>query len=148
MYDNNINKRKKTIKINNKKRRIQRNRRILFSSILSLIILIFLGIIVRNLYITNRCSNLIYAIDHYFTSYSDKDLRLIKVESISIISKTNNEIEIEASGFSYKKPYNKTTLIGRFTQNSHGQWVIQSIIKGGQNDDENSKTTKSILDNN
>ena len=70
---------------------------------------------------------LIYSLDYYFTHWKDKYLRLIEVESFSVISKKNNTVEIEAYGFTYKKPYEKTYLIGTFTQDSKGRWQMKSV---------------------
>lgn len=85
------------------------------------------------MYISYRCSNFIYSVDYYFTHWKDKSLRLIEVESISVISKVDNNIEIEAYGFAYEKPYKKTYLIGTFTEDDKGRWHMESVkIKDAQ----------------
>ena len=125
-------KKQNLIKINHKKKKIQRNRKIIATGIL-LLTLFIIGTSIKNMYISYRCSNFIYSVDYYFTHWKDRSLRLIEVESISVISKVDNNIEIEAYGFAYEKPYKKTYLIGTFTEDDKGRWHMESVkIKDAQ----------------
>ena len=125
-------KKQNLLKINHKKKKIQRNRKIIVISIL-LLTLFIIGTSIKNMYVSYRCSNFIYSVDYYFTHWKDKSLRLIEVESISVISKVDNNIEIEAYGFAYEKPYKKTYLIGTFTEDDKGRWHMESVkIKDAQ----------------
>lgn len=125
-------KKQNLIKMNHKKKKIQRNRKVIAIGIL-LLTLFIIGTSIKNMYISYRCSNFIYSVDYYFTHWKDKSLRLIEVESISVISKVDNNIEIEAYGFAYEKPYKKTYLIGTFTEDDKGRWHMESVkIKDAQ----------------
>ena len=119
-------KKQNLLKINHKKKKIQRNRKIIVISIL-LLTLFIIGTSIKNMYVSYRCSNFIYSVDYYFTHWKDKSLRLIEVESMSVISKIDNTIEIEAYGFAYEKPYKKTYLIGTFTEDDQGRWHMTSV---------------------
>ena len=119
-------KKQHLIKINHKKKKIQRNRKIIATCIL-LLTLFIIGTSIKNMYVSSKCSNLIYSVDYYFTHWKDKSLRLIEVESMSVISNTDNKIEIEAYGFAYKKPYKKTYLIGTFSEDDKGRWHMESV---------------------
>ena len=119
-------KKQNLIKINHKKKKIQRNRKIIAIGIL-LLTLFIIGTSIKNMYVSYRCSNFLYSVDYYFTHWKDKSLRLIEVESMSVISKVDNKIEIEAYGFAYEKPYKKTYLIGTFTEDDKGHWHMESV---------------------
>lgn len=119
-------KKQNLIKINHKKKKIQRNRKIIVISIL-LLTLFIIGTSIKNMYVSYRCSNFIYSVDYYFTHWKDKSLRLIEVESMSVISKIDNTIEIQAYGFAYEKPYKKTYLIGTFAEDDKGRWYMKSV---------------------
>lgn len=119
-------KKENLIKINHKKKKIQRNRKIIATCIL-LLTLFIIGTSIKNMYVSSKCSNLLYSVDYYFTHWKDKSLRLIEVESMSVISNTDNKIEIEAYGFAYKKPYKKTYLIGTFSEDDKGRWHMESV---------------------
>ena len=119
-------KKQNLLKINHKKKKIQRNRKIIVISILVLTLFI-IGTSIKNMYVSYRCSNFLYSVDYYFTHWKDKSLRLIEVESMSVISKIDNTIEIEAYGFAYEKPYKKTYLIGTFTEDDKGRWHMTSV---------------------
>lgn len=119
-------KKQNLIKINHKKKKIQRNRKIIIIAIL-LLTLFIIGTSIKNMYISYRCSNFIYSIDYYFTHWKDKSLRLIEVESMSVISKVDNTIDIQACGFAYEKPYKKTYLIGTFAEDDKGRWHMKSV---------------------
>lgn len=119
-------KKQNLIKINHKKKKIQRNRKIIIIAIL-LLTLFIIGTSIKNMYVSYRCSNFIYSVDYYFTHWKDKSLRLIEVESMSVISKIDNTIEIQAYGFAYEKPYKKTYLIGTFAEDDKGRWYMTSV---------------------
>ncbi|MDO5779494.1 MAG: hypothetical protein Q4Q02_03110 [Clostridium sp.] len=119
-------KKQNLIKINHKKKKIQRNRKIIIIAIL-LLTLFIIGTSIKNMYVSYRCSNFIYSVDYYFTHWKDKSLRLIEVESMSVISKIDNTIEIQAYGFAYEKPYKKTYLIGTFAEDDKGRWYMKSV---------------------
>ena len=119
-------KKQNLLKINHKKKKIQRNRKIIVISIL-LLTLFIIGTSIKNMYVSYRCSNFLYSVDYYFTHWKDKSLRLIEVESMSVISKVDNKIEIEAYGFAYEKPYKKTYLIGTFIEDDKGHWHMESV---------------------
>ncbi|WP_294132538.1 hypothetical protein [uncultured Clostridium sp.] len=119
-------KKQNLIKINHKKKKIQRNRKIIAIGIL-LLTLFIIGTSIKNMYVSYRCSNFLYSVDYYFTHWKDKSLRLIEVESMSVISKVDNKIEIEAYGFAYEKPYKKTYLIGTFIEDDKGHWHMESV---------------------
>lgn len=125
-------KKQNLIKMNHKKKKIQRNRKVIAIGIL-LLTLFIIGTSIKNMYVSYRCSNFLYSVDYYFTHWKDKSLRLIEVESMSVISKVDNKIEIEAYGFAYEKPYKKTYLIGTFTEDDKGRWHMESVkIKDAQ----------------
>ena len=113
-------------KLHNKKLRIQKTKKFATLCIILLSLLI-IGTSIKNMYVYFRCSDFIYSLDYYFTHWKDKDLRLIEVDSFSVISKTDNTVEIEAYGFTYEKAYEKTYLIGTFTQDSKGRWQMKSV---------------------
>ena len=119
-------KKQNLVKLKRKKKIIQRNIKIAIISIL-LVLLFVIGISIKNMYISYRCSNFLYSLDYYFTHWENKDLRLIKVESFSVLSKEDNTITIEAYGFAYEKPYKKTYLIGIFTEDDKGRWHMESV---------------------
>lgn len=119
-------KKQNLIKRNNKKKKIKRNRKIITICIL-LLTLFIIGTSIKNMYVSSKSSNLIYSVDYYFTNWKDKSLRLIEVESMSVISHIDNKIEIEAFGLSYEKPYKKTYLIGTFSQDNKGRWKMESV---------------------
>ena len=119
-------KKQNLLKINHKKKKIQRNRKIIAIGIL-LLTLFIIGTSIKNMYVSYRCSNFLYSVDYYFTHWKDKSLRLIEVESMSVISKVDNKIEIEAYGFAYEKPYKKTYLIGTFIEDDKGHWHMESV---------------------
>lgn len=119
-------KKQNLTKINHKKKKIQRNRKIIAACII-LLTLFIIGTLIKNMYISYRCSNFVYSVDYYFTHWKDKSLRLIEVESMYVLSKVDNTIEIEAYGFSYEKPFKKTYLIGTFTEDDKGRWHMKSV---------------------
>jgi hypothetical protein len=122
-YSHNTTSRKKTYSF--KKQKKLRISRILL--ILLLILAIFSFYSLRKNYISYRCKNLTYAVDYYFTNWKDKNLRLLGVESITIIENDEDIATIEAVGLSYKTPRYTQTLIGKFVKNKDGSWQMNEI---------------------
>lgn len=121
--------------VNKKKKSIKRNRKIV-SIVILLLSLLIIGTSIKNMYVYYRSSNFIYAVDYYFTHWKDKSLRLIDVESMSVLSKIDNTIEIEVYGFAYEKPYKKTYLIGTFTEDDKGRWRMEAVkVKSSEIED-------------
>lgn len=119
-------KKKNVIKLRNKKLRIQKIKKLAIICII-LLSLFIIGTSIKNMYVYFRCSDFIYSLDYYFTNWKDKDFRLIEVDSFSVISKTDDTVEIEAYGFAYEKPYKETYLIGTFTEDDKGCWHMESV---------------------
>lgn len=141
-------KKQNLIKMKYKKKKIQRNRTIIAIGIL-LLTLFIIGTSIKNMYVSFRCSNFIYSVDYYFTHWDDKNLRLINVESISVLSKIDNSIEVEAYGFGYQKPYKKTYLIGTFTEDDKGRWRMESVkIKDSDTSEKDVEDDVKPLNNN
>ena len=74
-------------KLRSKKLRIQKTKKFATLCIILLSLLI-IGTSIKNMYVYFRCSDFIYSLDYYFTHWKDKDLRLIEVDSFSVLSKT------------------------------------------------------------
>ena len=85
-------------KLRSKKLRIQKTKKFATLCIILLSLLI-IGTSIKNMYVYFRCSDFIYSLDYYFTHWKDRNLRLIEVDSFSVISKTDNTVEIEDYGF-------------------------------------------------
>ena len=82
-----------------------RRRKILSVTLPSILIIIFIiaGLLLKTKYVSYKCQDLTYAIDYYFTNWEDKDLRINRVQSI--------------------------TLIGEFTKDQNGSWIMDSVEK-------------------
>ena len=97
-------------------------------------IFIFSFIYIRNVYINNKCENLIYSIDYNFTNSNDKELRLIEVENFSLLSQDNDELSkntstmiVQATGFRDAKPHKKISVVGTFKKDSSKVWEMTEI---------------------
>lgn len=122
-YSHNTTSRKKNYSL--KKQKKLRISRILL--ILLLILATFSFYSLRKNYISYRCKSLTYAVDYYFTNWKDKNLRLLGVESITLIENDEDIATIEAVGLSYKTPRYTQTLIGKFVKNKEGSWEMNEI---------------------
>lgn len=96
--------------------------------------LVILTIIGRNMYVSTKCKDALYAIDYYMTNYKDKSLRLLKVESLSVVENNDGKLIIDAYGISYSKPYLKINILGTFERDVNGKWQMTDINL--KNDDE------------
>lgn len=94
---------------------------------ISLIVLLSCSFLIKNLIITKRCEDSLYAIDYYLTHYKDKDLRLIRVETISVIKQEKNSFTLEAIGMKSIEPFNKITVLATFNKNKNNTWILSSL---------------------
>lgn len=109
-----------------KKHTLKRRKKLLTIRILliSSIFIIFSFYSLQKAYISNRCKNLTYAIDYYFTNWDDKNLRLRGVDSIIFLEQNKDTAKVEVSGLSYIPPRYKQRLIGEFKKTEDGSWKI------------------------
>lgn len=94
---------------------------------ISLIILVFFSFFIKNLIVTKKCEDSLYAIDYYLTHYENKNLRLIKVETISVIKQEKNSFTLEAIGMKSIEPFNKITVLATFNKNENNTWILSSL---------------------
>ena len=106
----------------------------IFFLVIIAIIFIFAFIHLRNVYINNKCEDLIYSIDYNFTHYPDKELRLIEVESIAILSENtpdsltdSSTVFIQGAGFRSAKPHSKIKVLGTFVKNDSNIWILKDL---------------------
>lgn len=122
-YNHNTTSRKKNYTLKKQKKLIKiRILLILFST---LIILSFYSL--RKTYISYKCESLTYSVDYYFTNWKDKNLRLLGVESITLIENDETTATIQAVGLSYKPPRYTQTLVGKFIKNENGSWEMTEV---------------------
>lgn len=126
-YSHNTTSRKKNYSLKKQKNLLKL--RILL--ILLLVLTIFSFYSLRKNYISYRCKSLTYAVDYYFTNWKDKNLRLLGVESITLIENDEDIATIEAVGLSYKTPRYTQTLVGKFIKNKDGSWEMNDISNKG-----------------
>lgn len=120
---NNTTSRKKNYSVKKQKKLL-----ILRISLISLLVLTsFSFYSLRKNYISHKCKNLTYAVDYYFTNWKDKNLRLLGVESITLIENDESLATVEAIGLSYKTPRYTQTLVGKFVKNKDGSWEMHEI---------------------
>ena len=127
-----IQKRSKKNRTYTRVQRLKKRRRKFFAIIFPIVLILLLvtgGVLLKNKYVSYKCSNLTYAIDYYFTNWMDKDLRINRVQSMTFIDKTEDSVIVEAFGLSHNKPYRRTTLVGELTKDPDGSWVMNSIAK-------------------
>jgi hypothetical protein len=77
--------------------------------------------------ISYKCESLTYSVDYYFTNWKNKNLRLLGVESITLIENDENTAIVEAVGLSYTTPRYTQTLVGKFIKNSDGSWEMDEV---------------------
>lgn len=127
-----VQKRSKKNRTYTRVQRLKKRRRKFFAIIFPIVLILLLvtgGVLLKNKYVSYKCSNLTYAIDYYFTNWNDKDLRINRVQSMTFIDKTEDSVIVEAFGLSRNKPYQRTTLVGELTKDPDGSWVMDSIAK-------------------
>lgn len=114
-----------------RKRYIQKKRKNLIY--IRLLLLLFISLVIFSLYslhktyVSHKCRNLTYAVDYYFTDYNDKNLRLLGVDSITLLENNENVVTVEVVGLSYVTPRYKQTLYGKLTRDKDGSWDIDNI---------------------
>lgn len=112
----------------NKKNTYRVNKKRFIPFILILFFCLFFLIMAgKNIYVATKCKNALYAIDYYITNCKDISLRLVKVESLSVVESTDGELIIDAYGISYSKPYLKINVLGTFKKDSNGRWEMTDI---------------------
>ena len=138
-----MNKTSKNYKRKSKKA-TQSNLRFLSFIIICGTLIILGSICIKNSIITKKCKDSLYSIDYYLTHNKNKNLRLVKVDSIAVIEQEKNHFTIEAIGTQVAEPYKEITVIASFSRNKKGTWNLLSVdpVSNKDNDsNENNNTT-------
>lgn len=126
--------RNKPLKLNkHKKKRLNKHRkRKLLKSYLRIFSVLFVIVSIgfftaKKLYITNKCSDLAYSVEHNFTGgLSDKN-KLLRVQEMDLIYSDGNTAVVEASGLSKSEPHKQTSLQGNFRKDKNNSWILEEI---------------------
>lgn len=107
---------------NQKKRK--RTKRII-TNISTFSLLLVIGYIICQIYLTNRCKDLQYAVDYYLTSGNEED-RLLRVKNITLVFSDKDTAVIEAYGLNKSKPHATTAIEGHFRKDSFDSWKLEN----------------------
>ncbi|SFD33294.1 hypothetical protein [Clostridium uliginosum] len=117
-----INRQKKCIRKRKKKINMKKRFRLLLS-LLAIIISSFF--ITKQLYISNKCTDLSYSVEHNFTTGLDSKNKLLRVQEMSLVYCDGETAVVEASGLSKSDPHKKTSIKGNFKKIKDSSWILQ-----------------------
>lgn len=114
---------KKVSRLEKLKRRKRKNRlTLLVCSILVVGVVFFVS---YKLYIKNKCKDLGYAVEHYFTS-NKYDNSLLRVKNMDLVFSDDNTAIVKAYGLSKEEPHGESTIEGMFRKDSLDSWKLES----------------------
>lgn len=114
-----------TISRINKLKIKRRNKKIIKNSLL-LILLIITFFFAKNIYLINKCKDLSYATNYYFTN-GDKDSSLLRIQESKLIFCDTDSAVVQVTGLSKTKPHKKITFNGHFEKGKNDSWEMTTV---------------------
>jgi hypothetical protein len=118
-----------------RKRRLKRHvaertkrKRVLFLSTSLTLIIISAFLITYNIYLSKSSKDLGFAVEHNFTTGFSSDIKLLRVQKMSLIYYDGETAIVEASGLSKDPPHKNTTVKGTFKKDGNKSWYLEKNL--------------------
>lgn len=96
--------------------------------IICIILSIFLvGGIVKYTYISNKCKNINYAVNRYFTTGIFNEYKLYNVGKVNLSFSNGNVAFVKIDGMSKKPPHRKVGYSVFLEKNNKGIWKVKKV---------------------
>lgn len=108
------------------KLKIKRGNKKILKNTLLLILLITTFFFVKKIYLINKCKDLSYATNYYFTN-GEKDSSLLRIQESKLIFCDTNSAVVQVTGLSKTKPHKKITFDGHFEKGENDSWKMTTV---------------------
>lgn len=122
-YSTNYKKNKKS-----KSRLVSSKNLNLLPSICLIIIILTAMFITRTKYICNNSKNLQFAVEYNLTTGFSSKNKLLRVQTMSLISSDEESAIIEAFGLSKSAPHKSTIIRASFKRDNDRTWYLDKIL--------------------
>ena len=91
------------------------------------LIIIILGGFIRFNYISNKCKDINYAVEHYFTSGTFNRYKLYSIGNLNLSFSNGNIAVVKIDGMEKKSPHRHVAYSVFLEKNSQGIWKVKKI---------------------
>lgn len=89
--------------------------------------LILTGGLIKYIYISNRCKNINYAVENYFTTGFLNNYKMYELNNISLSFSNGTIAVVKLDGLEQKSPHKKVTYSVFLEKNSRGIWKVKNV---------------------
>lgn len=83
--------------------------------------------LVKYIYTTNRCKNINYAVQYYFTAGMFNSYRMYNIGNINLSFSNGNMAVIKIDGLEKKSPHRKVAYNVFLEKNDNGTWKVKKV---------------------
>ncbi|MFL0194911.1 hypothetical protein ACJDU8_04880 [Clostridium sp. WILCCON 0269] len=95
--------------------------------ILSIIVILLAILLVKNIYVSNKCIDINYAVENYFTTGIFNKYKLCNMENIDLSFSNGKIAFVKVEGMSSKTPHREMKYTVSLEKNSKGTWKVKKI---------------------
>lgn len=106
--------------------RMKRKRRRLLAIIIGIVLITISSLIIRNIYLNNKCEDIYYSANYNLTSRFNNE-KLLRVNNMTLVFSDNEIAMVEAYGLSTEVPHKTIGIKGRFMKSTSGSWDLQNM---------------------
>ena len=104
--------------------KMKKRRRRLLAIIIGVVLITISSLIIRNIYIKNKCEDLYYSANYNLTSRFNSE-KLLRVNNMTLVFSDNETAMVEAYGLSTEAPHRTIGIKGRFMKSASGSWGLE-----------------------
>lgn len=83
--------------------------------------------LIRSIYILNKCKNINYAVESYFTTGFLNNYKMYELNNMSLSFSTGTIAVVKLDGLEQKSPHKKVTYSVFLQKNSRGIWKVTKV---------------------
>lgn len=95
--------------------------------IFSLTLILFAIIIIKNTYISKKCTNINYAVENYFTTGIFNKYKIYGMEDVNLSFSNGKDAFIKVKGISCKVPHHNVEYTVFLEKDSKGSWKVKKV---------------------
>lgn len=91
------------------------------------LLVVLIGGLIKYIYTLNRCSNINYAVENYFTTGIFNKNKMYQLSNINLSFSNGTLAVVKIDGLEQKSPHKKVAYSVFLEKNSRGTWKVKKI---------------------
>lgn len=95
--------------------------------VFSIIVILLTIVIIRNIYVSKKCTDINYTVENYFTTGIFNKYKIYNMEDVTLSFSNGKDAFITVKGISSKTPHHKVEYTVFLEKNNNGSWKVKKV---------------------